>query len=171
MGPSPLEPHNLLVAAQMIDAPSGGRLRAIIAVVAPNLDHIGIAVRSIASARSFYESLGIQITAEETVEHEQIKTAMLPLGDTRIELLEATAQDSTIAKFIAKRGEGLHHIAIHADNIEQAFAKLKHEGVRLASESIRSGAGGHRYFFVHPASAGGVLVEIVGDAPAEAGVR
>ena len=140
--------------------------RGIIAIVAPNLDHIGIAVKSIASVRALYESLGIPITAEETVEHEQVKTAMLPLGYTRLELLEPTADDSTVAKFIAKRGEGLHHIAIHVDDVDTAFAKLKREGARLASDGIRVGAGGHRYFFIHPSSANGVLVEIVGDAPA-----
>jgi LAO/AO transport system kinase len=136
--------------------------------VAPNVDHIGIAVKDIASARAFYQALGLHISAEETVEHEQVKTAMLPLGDTRVELLEPTADDSTIARFIAKRGEGLHHIAIHVENIDQVFASLKAEGARLASDSIRIGAGGHRYFFVHPSSAGGVLVEIVGDAAAGA---
>ncbi len=141
-------------------------LRAIIAIVAPNLDHVGIAVKSIASARALYESLGIPVAAEESVEHEQVKTAMLLLGDTRLELLEATAEDSTIAKFIAKRGEGMHHIAIHLDDVDTAFAKLKREGTRLASDSIRIGSGGHRYFFIHPSSANGVLVEIVGDAPA-----
>jgi LAO/AO transport system kinase len=136
--------------------------------VAPNVDHIGIAVKDIASARAFYQALGLHISAEETVEHEQVKTAMLPLGDTRLELLEPTADDSAIAKFVARRGEGLHHIAIHVDDIDQVFAKLKAEGTRLVNDSVRVGAGGHRYFFVHPAGAGGVLVEIIGDAAAGA---
>jgi methylmalonyl-CoA epimerase len=126
------------------------------------LDHIGIAVRSIAAARLFYEALGLKVSAEETVEREQARTAMLPLGETRLELLEATAEGSTVAKFIAKRGEGLHHIAIRVDDVDAVFAKLRREEVRLASECVDTGAGGHRYFFVHPASAGGVLVEIVG---------
>ncbi|HWB33426.1 MAG TPA: methylmalonyl Co-A mutase-associated GTPase MeaB [Acidobacteriaceae bacterium] len=130
------------------------------------LDHLGIAVRSIAAARGFYESLGLSASAEETVEQEQVKTLMLRLGETRLELLEATAEDSTIGRFVAKRGEGLHHIAIRIGDIDAVFARMETEGVRLASESIRCGAGGHRYFFVHPASAGGVLVEIVGDAQA-----
>lgn len=128
------------------------------------LDHIGIAVKDIAAARGFYEVLGLRVGAEETVEHEQVKTAMLPLGETRLELLEATAEDSSIARFIAKRGEGLHHIAIHVNDVDATFARLRDEGVRLASECVGVGAGGHRYFFVHPASADGVLVEIVGDA-------
>ncbi|WP_255551252.1 methylmalonyl Co-A mutase-associated GTPase MeaB [Granulicella sp. dw_53] len=126
------------------------------------LDHLGVAVRSIAAARGFYELLGMSVGAEETVEHEQVRTAMLPLGESRIELLEATAEDSVIGRFVAKRGEGLHHIAVKVDGVDAMFERLKGEGVRLASDAVRVGAGGHRYFFVHPASTGGVLVEIVG---------
>jgi LAO/AO transport system kinase len=128
------------------------------------LDHLGVAVKSIAAAREFYEALGLVVSHEETVEHEQVKTAMLPLGESRIELLEATEEDSTIGRFLAKRGEGLHHIAVHVDGIDAMFARLTKQGVRLASDAVRVGAGGHRYFFVHPASTGGVLLEIVGDA-------
>jgi LAO/AO transport system kinase len=127
------------------------------------LDHLGVAVKSIAGARRFYEALGLVVNHEETVEHEQVRTAMLPLGDSRIELLEATEEDSTIGRFLAKRGEGLHHIAVHVDGIDAMFARLTKQGVRLASDAVRIGAGGHRYFFVHPASTGGVLLEIVGD--------
>jgi LAO/AO transport system kinase len=128
------------------------------------LDHLGVAVKSIAAARGFYEALGCVVTHEETVEHEQVKTAMLPLGESRIELLEATVEDSTIGRFVAKRGEGLHHVAVHVDEIDAMFARLTAQGVRLASDAVRVGAGGHRYFFVHPASTGGVLLELVGDA-------
>ncbi len=128
------------------------------------LDHLGVAVKSIAGARGFYEALGLAVSHEETVEYEKVKTAMLPLGESRIELLEATEEDSTIGKFLAKRGEGLHHIAVHVDGIDAMFARLTAQGVRLASDAVRVGAGGHRYFFVHPASTGGVLLEIVGDA-------
>jgi LAO/AO transport system kinase len=128
------------------------------------LDHLGVAVKSIADARRFYEALGLVVTHEETVEHEKVKTAMLPLGESRIELLEATEEDSTIGRFLAKRGEGLHHIAVHVDGIDAMFTRLTNQGVRLASDMIRAGAGGHRYFFVHPASTGGVLLEIVADA-------
>jgi LAO/AO transport system kinase len=130
----------------------------------PQLDHIGIAVCSIAEARGFYASLGIPTVHEETVEHEQVKTAMLPLGGTRIELLEPTAEDSTIGRFLAKRGPGPHHLAIRLGGIDALFDRLRAEGVRLASDRIRTGAGGHRYFFIHPASTGGVLLEIVGDS-------
>jgi len=136
------------------------------------LDHIGIAVKSIAAARGFYEALGMRVSAEEIVEHEQVRTAMLPLGETRLELLEATAEDSVVGRFVAKRGEGLHHIAIQVGDVDATFAKLHETGVWLASECVRMGAGGHRYFFVHPASAGGVLVEIVGASTEQgAGVR
>jgi LAO/AO transport system kinase len=130
------------------------------------LDHLGVAVRSIAAARGFYEALGLVVAHEETVEHEQVKTAMLPLGESRIELLEATQEDSTIGKFLAKRGEGLHHVAVHVDDVDEMFAGLMAQEVRLASDRVRVGAGGHRYFFVHPASTGGVLLEIVGDGVA-----
>jgi len=140
---------------RMRSAVPGGGLR---------LDHLGVAVKSIAGARGFYEALGLVVSHEETVEHEKVKTAMLPLGESRIELLEATEADSTIGKFVSKRGEGLHHIAVHVDGIDAMFARLMAQGVRLASDVVRVGAGGHRYFFVHPASTGGVLLEIVGDS-------
>ena len=125
------------------------------------LDHLGVAVKSIAAARGFYEALGMRVAHEETVEHEKVRTAMLLVGESRIELLEPTEEDSVIGRFLAKRGEGLHHVAVHVDEIDAMFAKLKAQGVRLASDAVRIGAGGHRYFFVHPASTGGVLLEIV----------
>jgi LAO/AO transport system kinase len=125
------------------------------------LDHLGIAVRSVAAARGFYEVLGMRVAGEETVAAEQVRTAMLPLGETRLELLEATAEDSVVGRFLERHGEGLHHIALRCADIDGLFARLRERGVRLASERIGVGAGGHRYFFIHPASAGGVLVEIV----------
>ena len=127
------------------------------------LDHLGIAVKSIAAARGFYELLGAHVTHEETVEHEQVKTAMLPLGESRIELLEPTADDSVIGRFLAKRGGGVHHVAIRVAGIDERFEAMKAAGIRLASDQVRVGAGGHRYFFVHPASTGGVLLELVGE--------
>jgi LAO/AO transport system kinase len=140
-----------------LDEVRGGGLR---------LDHLGVAVKSIAAARGFYEALGLVVSHEETVQHEQVKTAMLPLGESRIELLEATEEDSTIGRFLAKRGEGLHHIAVRVDDVDAMFARLTKQGVRLAGDAVRVGAGGHRYFFVHPASTGGVLLELVGDGVA-----
>jgi LAO/AO transport system kinase len=133
------------------------------------LDHLGVAVKSIAAARGFYEALGLVVSHEETVKHERVRTAMLPLGESRIELLEATEEDSVIGRFVAKRGEGLHHVAVHVDGVDDMFVRLMRDGVRLASDSVRVGAGGHRYFFVHPSSTGGVLLEIVGNAAAEGG--
>lgn len=130
------------------------------------LDHVGIAVRSIASARVLYEALGISVIAEETVVHERVRTAMLSLGESRLELIEPIDQDSAVARFLAKRGEGMHHLALHSEDIDAKFEALRFSGIRLASSSVRVGAGGHRYFFVHPASTGGVLIEIVGDAAA-----
>jgi methylmalonyl-CoA epimerase len=125
------------------------------------IDHIGIAVKSLASAKSIYEKLGLSISPEETVEHEQVRVVMIPLGDSRLELLEATSENSTIAKFIARRGEGLHHVCLRVPDLAAAVARLKKDGVRLVSEEIKTGAGGHKYVFVHPSSAGGVLLELV----------
>jgi methylmalonyl-CoA epimerase len=129
----------------------------------PEIDHLGIAVKSIAQARKLYESLGLQVVHEETVEHEHVRTALIPAGDARIELLEPTTPDSPVGRFLARRGEGLHHIALHVEDISGALDTLKSQGARLISEDIQTGAGGHLYFFVHPSSAGGVLLEICQD--------
>lgn len=124
------------------------------------IDHLGIAVESIAAARGFYEALGLSVVQEETVEHELVRTAMIPVGESRIELLEPLQEDSVIGRFLQKRGPGLHHVALHVDDIAAALASLKARGARLISEKVQLGAGGHLYFFVHPTSAGGVLLEI-----------
>jgi len=129
------------------------------------IDHLGIAVKSLAQPRKFYEQLGLDVAAEETVPHEKVKVAMVPLGESRIELLEATSADSVIAKFIEKRGEGLHHVALHVPDINRAVEQLKAAGTRFVSEEIKIGAGGHLYVFVHPSSTGGVLLELVQDVP------
>ena len=125
------------------------------------IDHLGIAVKSLASAKAIYEKLGLSISAEETVEHEKVRLVMVPVGESRFELLEPTSEDSTIAKFIAKRGEGLHHVCMKVPDLRAAVERLKKDGVRLVSEEIKTGAGGHQYVFVHPSSAGGVLLELV----------
>jgi methylmalonyl-CoA epimerase len=125
------------------------------------IDHLGIAVKSLAAAKGIYEKLGLTISPEEVVEDEQVKVVMIPVGESRLELLEPTAADSTVAKFLAKRGEGLHHISLRVPDLAASVAKLKQEGVRLISDEIKIGAGGHRYVFVHPSSAGGVLLELV----------
>jgi methylmalonyl-CoA epimerase len=125
------------------------------------IDHIGIAVKSLAAAKSIYEKLGLSISAEETVEQEQVRVVMVAVGESRLELLEATSEESTIAKFVAKRGEGLHHVCLRVPDLPAAVARMKKDGVRLVSEEIKIGAGGHKYVFVHPSSAGGVLLELV----------
>jgi methylmalonyl-CoA epimerase len=125
------------------------------------IDHLGVAVKSLSAAKAIYEKLGLAVSKEETVEHEQVRLVMVPVGESRIELLEATSADSTIAKFIAKRGEGLHHVCMKVPDLAAAVARLKKDGVRLVSEEIKTGAGGHQYVFVHPSSAGGVLLELV----------
>jgi methylmalonyl-CoA epimerase len=125
------------------------------------IDHLGIAVKSLAQAKGIYEKLGLNISPEETVEQEKVRLVMVPVGESRLELLEATSDDSTIARFIAKRGEGLHHVCMRVPDLAAAVKKLKADGVRLLSEEIKVGAGGHRYVFVHPSSAGGVLLELV----------
>jgi methylmalonyl-CoA epimerase len=125
------------------------------------IDHIGIAVKSLAAAKVIYEKLGLSVSPEETVEQEQVRVVMVPLGESRLELLEAAAEGSTIAKFISKRGEGLHHVCLRVPDLPAAVERLKKEGVRLVSEEIKTGAGGHRYVFLHPSSTGGVLLELV----------
>jgi len=125
-----------------------------------SLDHLGIAVKSLAAAKSIYEKLGLTISDEETVPAEKVRLVMVRVGDTRIELLEPTSNDSVIAKFIEKRGEGLHHICMRVPDLATAVQKLKVDGVRLVTDEIKIGAGGHRYVFVHPSSSGGVLLEL-----------
>ena len=125
------------------------------------IDHLGIAVKSLAAAKAIYKRLGLSVSREETVDQEKVRLVMVPVGESRLELLEATSEDSAIAKFIAKRGEGLHHVCLRVPDLTAAVARLKKDGVRLVSEEIKTGAGGHRYVFVHPSSAGGVLLELV----------
>jgi methylmalonyl-CoA epimerase len=124
------------------------------------IDHLGIAVKSLAGAKSIYEKLGCTISAEEVVEGEQVRLVMVPMGESRLELLEPTSENSAIAKFLAKRGEGLHHISLRVPDLMAVVERLKKDNVRLVSDEIKIGAGGHRYVFVHP-SAGGVLLELV----------
>jgi methylmalonyl-CoA epimerase len=125
------------------------------------IDHLGIAVKSLAAAKAIYEKLGLSVSAVETVEGEQVRCVMIPVGETRLELLEPTSDSSVIAKFIAKRGEGLHHVSLRVPDLAAAVERLKKDGVRLVSDEIKVGAGGHRYVFVHPSSTGGVLLELV----------
>lgn len=125
------------------------------------IDHLGIAVRSLDRALEFYrDQLGLEVSLRETVAHEKVNVAMLPLGDPRIELLEPSESDSVIGRFLDKRGEGLHHIAIRVPDLNASVERLRASGARLLDEP-RNGAGGHLYVFVHPSSTGGVLIELI----------
>ncbi|HYR27502.1 MAG TPA: methylmalonyl-CoA epimerase [Thermoanaerobaculia bacterium] len=123
------------------------------------LDHIGIAVRSLESAE-IYKVLGLEIDHVETVETQKVKTAFLSVGDSNLELLEPTSPDSPIAKFIEKRGEGIHHICLRVDDIEAHLERLKAAGYRLVNEHPVPGAHGCRVAFLHPSAGNGVLIEL-----------
>lgn len=125
----------------------------------PKLDHIGIAVRSLDAAK-VYEAMGLAIEHVETVETQKVKTAFLSVGDSNLELLEPTSPDSTVAKFIEKRGEGIHHICLRVDNIEEHLENLKAQGYRLINEAPVPGAHGCRVAFLHPSAGNGVLIEL-----------
>ncbi len=132
-----------------------------------SIDHIGIAVRSLDTSLPLYrDCLQMELAGIEEVAGEKVRVAMLAAGESRLELLEATSDDSAIAGFIARRGEGLHHIALRVDNLTETVERLKSAGVRLVNPEPQIGAGGHFYVFVHPQSAGGVLLELVEEAPA-----
>ena len=128
------------------------------------IDHIGIAVRSIDATLALYrDALGVDAGERVVVEHEKVEVAMLAVGGPRLELLEATSGDSVIAKFIEKRGEGLHHIALRVPDLAAAIERIKARGARLVKDQIQRGAEGYKYVFVHPASTGGVLLELIED--------
>ena len=125
----------------------------------PVLDHIGIAVRSIEAAE-IYKALWLSIDDIETVASQGVKTAFLSVGDSNLELLEPLSADSTVAKFIEKRGEGIHHICLRVENIDEHLVRLKNEGYRLINEKPVPGAHGCRVAFLHPAAGNGVLIEL-----------
>jgi len=125
------------------------------------IDHVGVAVKSLEEAVKTYEALGFGVEEIEEVAEQKVRVAMLPAGESRVELLEATSEDSAIAKFISSRGEGIHHIAVNVENIEEALNKAKEAGLRLIDEKPRVGAGGKKVAFVHPKSTHGVLLEFV----------
>ena len=126
----------------------------------PTLDHLGIAVESLENSVAFYESLGLTASPRETIDAERVRVAMLPAGDSRIELLEPTGLDSPIGKFLQKKGPGLHHIALRVSNLQATLERLQSTGARILNEP-KTGAAGHLYVFVHPASTGGVLLELI----------
>jgi methylmalonyl-CoA/ethylmalonyl-CoA epimerase len=126
------------------------------------IEHIGIATRSLDDSLGFWrDALGLEVTHTEVVEEQGVRVAMLPVGEPRIELLEPTSDDSPIGKFLEKRGAGIHHIAVRVDDIRATLAQLKEKGARLIDESPRVGANDCLVAFVHPATAGGVLLELV----------
>lgn len=126
------------------------------------IDHIGIATNGIDDAARFYrDSLGLEVAEIEEVASQKVRVAMLPLGESRIELLEPTSADSPISKFLAKRGPGIHHVAVRVEDIRAALSELKGKGARLIDEEPRVGAGGCLVAFIHPSSTGGVLLELV----------
>ena len=125
------------------------------------IDHIGIAVESIEKWLSYYKDvLGLEFQNTEVVEEQKVRVAFLGIGESRIELLEPTSEDSPISKFLEKRGSGVHHLAVRVDNIDEALAKHLNEGARLIDEKARVGAHGMKIAFVHPKSSGGVLLEL-----------
>jgi len=125
------------------------------------LDHIGIAVRDLDEALTFYrDALGLEIGEAEEVPSQQVRARFVPLGDASLELLEATGEQSAIARSIERRGPGLHHVTLRVDDIAAALAQLKARGVRLVDEEPREGAGGSLVAFIHPSAAQGVLVEL-----------
>jgi methylmalonyl-CoA/ethylmalonyl-CoA epimerase len=129
------------------------------------IEHIGIAVRSIEEARSFYESLGLSIEHIEEVPDEGVRVAFVPCGHTRFELLEPTRPDSPVAKFLDKRGPGIHHVCLESDAIDDDEGRLRRSGIELLRQGPTIGAGGARVQFVHPKSSGGILLEL--SEPAE----
>jgi methylmalonyl-CoA epimerase len=126
------------------------------------INHLGIATKGIDEALKFWgDALGLENVHTETVEDQKVRVAMLPLGESRIELLEPTSDDSPISKFLEKRGGGIHHIAVEVEDIEASLARLKKQGMRLIDETPRVGAENCLVAFVHPAATNGVLLELV----------
>ena len=125
------------------------------------IQHLGIAVGSIDEALAFWrDGLGLELKEIEVVADQGVRVAMLPIGESRIELLEATGEDTPVGKFIAKRGAGMHHLCVEVEDVAAKLAELKAKNVRLIDEQPRVGAGGALVAFVHPASTGGVLIEL-----------
>ena len=128
-------------------------------MIKPTLDHIGIAVRSLDTAR-IYSALGLSIDHVESVESQGVKTAFIRVGDANLELLEPMSEDSPVGRFIERRGEGIHHICFRVTNLEWHLENLKSQGYRLVNETPVAGAQGPRVAFLHPADGNGVLIEL-----------
>jgi methylmalonyl-CoA/ethylmalonyl-CoA epimerase len=125
------------------------------------IDHLGIAVNSIEDGKNFWtDALGLEFEGSETVEEQKVTTAFFPVGESEVELLESTSPDGPIAKFLEKKGQGIHHVAFRVENVEKALAELKEKGIRLIDEKPRMGAGGAKIAFLHPKATNGILVEL-----------
>ena len=125
------------------------------------IDHLGVAVKSIEGGKNFWtDVLGLALEGTETVAEQKVTTAFLPVGESEVELLESTAPDGPIAKYLEKKGEGVQHIAFRVENLDEALAELKAKGIQLIDEQPRRGAGGARIAFLHPKATSGVLVEL-----------
>ena len=125
------------------------------------IDHLGIAVKSIDAGKNFWtDVLGLEFEGTETVVEQKVTTAFFPVGESEVELLESTAPDGPIARYLEKKGEGIQHVAFRVKNLEAALNELKEKGIRLIDEKPRMGAGGARIAFLHPKSTNGVLVEL-----------
>jgi len=126
-----------------------------------NIQHLGVAVDSIEQALAFWrDALGLELKGIEVVEDQGVRVAMLPIGESRIELLEATGEETPVGKFLVKRGPGIHHLCIEVNDINAKLSELKANGARLIDEQPRIGAGGALVAFIHPSSTGGVLIEL-----------
>ena len=126
-----------------------------------SVDHIGVAAKGIDESVKFYtDMLGLELAGTEEVAEQKVRTAFLPVGESEIEILESTAPDGPIAKYIDKNGEGIQHIALRVDDIEAALEELKSKGVRLIDETPRRGAGGTKIAFIHPKATNGILLEL-----------
>ncbi len=125
------------------------------------IDHLGIAVKSIEEGKNFWSGvLGLDFEGTETVTEQKVTTAFFPVSESEVELLEATEPDGPVAKFIEKKGQGIHHVAFRVENVEEALAELKEKGVKLIDEKPRIGAGGAKIAFLHPKATNGILVEL-----------
>jgi len=128
--------------------------------VIKKIAHIGIATHSINATLEFYKNLGLEVKCTEVVKDQQVKVAVMQVGDSAIELIESTAKSSPISRFISSRGQGLHHVTFEVDNLEKHLEILKDQNIRLIDENPRYGADGALIAFIHPDSAGGVLIEL-----------
>ncbi len=125
------------------------------------IDHVGIAVTHLDESKKFWtDVLGLEFSGSETVEEQKVTTAFFPVGESEVELLESTASDGPVARYLKKKGEGIHHIAFRVENIQAALEELKAKGIKLIDEKPRKGAGGAKIAFVHPESTNGILVEL-----------